>query len=427
MAGAGNHRRFSLPAGFRARAFVVAVTALIHASVAPLASASSYGHEARLTAGVAWDQFGFSVAVHGDTAVVGAIKTDSTNAGEVHVFVRQDGIWRHQARLASMGVGLGFGYSVAIHGDTIVVGKIDYYWDGGPGAAHVYVRNGSTWSYQAKLSAPDGAIDDYFGDSVAISENTILVGAPYDDSGDFVNRGSVHVFVRHGTTWTRQAMLVPADGGKGDNFGDAVAINGDTAVVGAPQTQNAGPGAAYVFVRHATTWSQEARLTGTGAKAAAWFGVSVALAASEDRIVVGAPFASVGATAYQGAAYLFTRAGVVWTQQARLAASDGATDDVFGVSVAIDGDRVVVGAPRHDLPGRTNQGSAYVFDCSGPCVETQKLYAAGGAHDNFGYALAIDQTGTSTLVVGAPLADVWPRFGTRQVNQGVADVFSVSR
>ena len=185
MARVGNDRRFNPPAGVRARVFVLAMTMLIQGAVAARASGASYAHDARLTAGVAWDQFGFSVAIHGDTAVVGAIKTDSTNTGEVHVFVRQDGTWRHQARLGSAGVGLGFGYSVAIHGDTIVVGKIDDYWDGGPGTAHVYVRNGSAWSYQAKLSAPDGAIDDDFGDSVAISGNTIVVGAPYDDNGKY--------------------------------------------------------------------------------------------------------------------------------------------------------------------------------------------------------------------------------------------------
>jgi hypothetical protein len=403
------------------------MTMLIQATVAARASGQSYTHEARLTAGVAWDQFGFSVAIHGDTAVVGAIKTDATNTGEVHVFVRQNGTWRPQARLASAGIGKGFGYSVAIHGDTIVVGKIDDYLNAGPGSAHVYVRNGSTWSYQAKLSAPDGARDDYFGDSVAISGNTIVVGAPWDDTAKYVDLGSAHVFVRSGTSWTRQAMLVPAGGGNGDNFGGSVAISGHTVVVGAPQTRNAGPGAAYVFVRNATTWSQEARLTASDAKTAAWFGESVALTTAEDRVVVGAPFARVGASTYEGAAYLFARTGAVWTQQAKLTASDGADDDAFGVSVAIDGDDVIIGAARHDVFGRTNQGSAYVFACSGACVEAQKLFAAGAAHDNFGYAVAIDQSGTGSVIVGAPLADVWPRFGNQQVNQGVADVFSVPR
>jgi hypothetical protein len=98
------------------------------------------------------------------------------------------------------------------------------------------------------------------------------------------------------------------------------------------------------------------------------------------------------------------------------------------VSVAIHDSEVVVGAPRSEVFGRTNQGSAYVFECSGPCVEAQRLFAAGAAHDNFGYAVAIDQTGTNTVIVGAPLADVWTRFGSnRQVNQGVADVFSLPR
>ena len=218
---------------------------------------------------------------------------------------------------------------------------------------------------------------------------------------------------------------MPIGGGHGDNFGGSVTLNGDTLVIGAPQTRNVGAGAAYVFVRNAATWSQEARLTASDAKTAAWFGESVALATTEDRVVVGAPFASVGQTTSQGAAYLFARTGASWTQQAKLTASDGAADDVFGVSVAIHGEEVVVGAPRGEVYGRTNQGSAYVFACSGPCVESLKLFAAGAAHDNFGYAVAIDQTGTSTIVVGAPLADVWPRLGNRQVNQGVVDVFSV--
>jgi hypothetical protein len=405
---------------------VLALTLLIHAAVAAPASAASYAHEARLTAGIAWDQFGFAVAIHGNTAVVGAIKTDSTETGEVHVFVRQDGTWRYQARLASVGIGLGFGHSVAIHGDTIVVGKIDHSWDAGAGSAHVYVRSGSTWRYQAKLAAPDGAIGDYFGESVAISGNTIVVGAPYDDNGKYVDRGSAHVFVRSGATWTRQATLVPIGGGHQDNFGGSVAINGDTLVVGAPQTGNAGPGAAYVFARSAAMWSQEARLTASDVKNAAWFGESVALTATEDRIVVGAPFANVGQTTYQGAAYVFARTGGSWTQQATLTASNGAADDAFGVSVAVHDSEIVVGAPRSEVFGRTNQGSAYVFECSGPCVETQRLFASGTAHDNFGYAVAMDQAGTNTVIVGVPLADVWPPFGrNKQVNQGVADVFSL--
>ena len=173
-----------------------------------------------------------------------------------------------------------FGCSVAVSGDTAVVGA----WQDNvgstsfQGSAYIFVRSGTVWSQQAKLTAADGAADDRFGSSVAISGNTVVVGAPFDDDGATPDEGSAYVFVRSGTTWTQQQQLTADDGAADDRFGSSVAIAGDTAVVGAPYDDAAGPdqGSTCIFTRSDTTWSQQARLTAADGAADDRFGSSVA-------------------------------------------------------------------------------------------------------------------------------------------------------
>jgi hypothetical protein len=177
------------------------------------------------------------VAVAGDTAVVGAAAIVGGQPGAAYVFVRSGTMWSPQAKLLADDGGAegdGFGGSVAVAGDTAVVGAHGRADKGEwSGAAYVFVRSEATWSQQAKLLADDGAEDDRFGASVAVAGDTAVVGAPGRiDKGRWL--GAAYVFVRSEATWSQQAKLLADGGAEGDNFGDSVAVAGDTDVVGAP-------------------------------------------------------------------------------------------------------------------------------------------------------------------------------------------------
>ena len=307
--------------------------------------------ETKLTAsdGAADDHFGLSVSLSGDTAVVGAW---NDGAGSAYVFVRSKTTWTEQAKLtASDGAAFDrFGRAVAIDGDTAVVGAS---WDG---SAYVFVRSGATWAEQAKLVASDAA-GDHFGNSVSLSGDTAVVGAPHDDDAGSES-GSAYVFVRSGTTWTEEAKLTASDAAAGDWFGFSVSLSGDTAVVGAWRDDDArtDSGSAYVFVRSGRGWAEKAKLVASDPAFGDSFGTSVSL--SGDTAVVGAPHDG-GA----GSAYVFVRSGTAWAEKAKLVASDGATGDSFGWSVSLSGDTAVVGAP-HDGDAGFESGSAYVFPVS---------------------------------------------------------------
>jgi hypothetical protein len=333
---------------------------------------STWTQQAQLTAagGAADDWFGFSVAISGDTAIVGAYSDDvgaNVNQGSAYVFVRTGSTWTQQAQLtAADGAAFDFfGVCVAISGDTAIVGAIydDVGANASQGSAYVFVRAGSTWTQQTQLTAAGGAADDYFGGSVVVSGNTAIVGAARDDVGANVDQGSACVFVRNGSTWTQQAQLTAADGAANDDFGGSVAISGETAIVGADSDDvgvNVGQGSACVFVRTGSTWSQQAQLTAADGAAFDFFGVCVAI--SGDTALVGASVDMVGANFSQGSAYVFTRAGSTWTQQAQLTAAGGAARDYFGVGVAISGDTAIVGANSDDVGASFDQGSAWTFD-----------------------------------------------------------------
>jgi len=255
--------------------------------------------------------------------------------GAAYVFVRNGTTWTQQQKLtASDGVLYDhFGISVAISGNTVVVGA------GGWGAAYIFVRSGTTWTQQQKLIASDGAVGDLFGDSVAISWDTVVVGAP-SPYYPYPGQGAAYVFVRSGTTWTQQQKLTASDSEPYDQFGASVAISGDTVVVGRPDY--GAMGAAYVFVRSGTTWTQQQKLTASDGKVYDFLGYTIAI--SGNTMVIGAPISNIGANTYQGAAYVFARSGTTWTQQQKLTASDGGFNHWFGTSVAISADKVVVGA-----------------------------------------------------------------------------------
>ena len=189
-----------------------------------------------------------------------------------------------------------------------------------------------------------------------------MVGAPYHDTAGKATAGAAYVFTRSGGFWTQGAKPIAADGVAGDWFGQAVALSGDTALVGAPNhdtTVGAAAGAAYVFTRSGAAWTQEAEPIAADGIAKDSFGFKVAL--SGDTALVGAPGWDIAGAADVGAAYVFERSGGAWTQEARPTAADAADGDDFGFSVALSGGTALIGAPYRNVAGEANVGAAYVF------------------------------------------------------------------
>ena len=370
--------------------------------------------QAQLTAadGAASNWFGNAVAVAGDTALVAA-----SNKYSAYVFVRDAGAWTQQAKLPKCG-----GSSVALEGDTAVVGAVSQAVQD-PGSAFVFTRSGTAWAQQAKLTASDGAAYDSFGTSVALCGDRILIGADADDTGAGTDAGSAYVFTRSGTTWAEQAKLVAGDAAASDYFGSAVALAGDTAVVGAYGDDTAAgsnAGSARVFTFDGAAWTEQAMLVGADAAAYDWFGRALALAG--ESILIGVPSDNKPAVGGGGSARVFTFDGAAWVQQAELSTADGAADDRFGCAVALDGDTALIGADNDETAAGEKVGSAYVFTRSGTVWTQQaKLKAAdGAAGDEFGSSAALSGDTAVVAAVGddtaaganAGSAHVFTRSGT---------------
>ncbi len=392
------------------------------------------------------DEFGFSVSISGDTIVVGAPGEDSSatgvngnqsdesapNSGAVYVFVRNGDVWSQEAYLKASNTGTGdwFGWSVSICEDTIVVGASSEDSSatgvGGDqsdnvqshsGAAYVFVRSGTTWNQEAYLKASTSHALASFGTSVSISDDTVVCGAPHQ-----FGAGAAFVYVRDGGIWSPEAYLKASNVGGDDYFGTSVSISGDLLVVGAPgedsdstgvngdqnNEDSLDAGAAYVFGRNGTNWSQQAYLKASNTEPSAselykeYFGSSVAI--SGEIVVVGAPLedsAAVGVNGNQaddsaqksGAAYLFVRSQTEWTQWAYLKASNTGAGDQFGTSVTIAGDTVAVGAIYEDKTLANNSGAAYVYTL--PCGAITH-YGAGCAGTG-GFVPDLSLTGCATV------------------------------
>lgn len=331
--------------------------------------ASGWTHQATLTAadGTETDYFGWDVAVSGNTIVVGARRDDARGMdfGSAYVFVRSGTTWLQQQKLyPSDGVATDrFGWSVDVEGDTALIGAVTH---DGPamdsGAAYVFVRSGTTWTQQAKLTASDGTGGDFLGQELALDGNTALVGADEDNVGG-TDSGSAYVFVRSGTTWTQQAKLAPSDSAAADFFANGVGLDGDTALIGAwgRDDRAADAGGAYVFVRSGTTWTQQAKLTAPDAAAGDNAGRAVALTGD---VAIVASFLDDDGGVDRGAVYVYQRTGTSWAFRSETTASDGAAGDQFGWAVATDGVRVAIGAPYHDAAADSG-GAAYTYSLRG--------------------------------------------------------------
>jgi len=352
------------------------------------------------------DYFGQSVSISGDTVVVGAYYEDTgaAGAGAAYIFTRSGTTWTQQQKIQASDLQANdyFGQAVAIDGDTVVVGaRLEDTVDYNTGAAYIFTRDGTTWTQQQKIQASDLQANDNFGMSVAIDGDTVVVGAQMEDTGG-AEAGAAYVFTRSGTTWTQQQKIQASDKQADDNFSISVSISGDTAVVGAQYEDTGGinAGAAYIFTRSGTTWTQQQKIQASDIQADDLFGASVSI--SGDTVVVGANGEDTGAS-NAGAAYIFTRSGTTWTEQQKILASDIQANDFFGWSVSIDGDTVVVGATGEDT-GSSNAGASYIFTRSGTTwTQQQKIQASDKElNDFFGNSVAIDG---NTVVVGAHAED----------------------
>ncbi|ETR69425.1 MAG: PKD domain-containing protein [Candidatus Magnetoglobus multicellularis str. Araruama] len=328
--------------------------------------ASGWSETAKLSAtdGAASDYFGYAVDISGDYALVGAYYDDDkgTDAGAAYIFKRQGTHWvQYQKLLANEGAASDyFGNAVSISGDYAIIGA--YYDDdiySNQGMAYIFKRDGSIWTQQAQLSASDKASSDYFGCAVDISGNYAIVGAKYDDDS-YSSSGSAYIFVREGDTWTEQAKLTASDPHTNDYFGFSVSISGDYAIVGAygnDQQDASDMGAAYIFKRTGTSWSQTAKLTPTDGAASDNYAYAVSI--SEDHVIVGSKN-NDNPLSDSGSAYLYQRDGENWHLKLKLAPENAQESDLFGHAVAIFKDNIVIGAYYDDDMG-SNSGSASIF------------------------------------------------------------------
>jgi hypothetical protein len=359
---------------------------------------------------VARDTFGISVSIDGDTVVVGAYSNDGS--GSAYIFYRNQGGTNYWGEVKKITASDGaeddfFGYSVSIEGDMLIVGAHGDDDNGsGSGSAYIFNRNQGgvdNWGEAKKITASDGTANDSFGTSVAISGPTVVVGAVgYDVFG------SAYIFARNqgGTdNWGHVTTLTASDGAWGDRFGISVAISGETVVVGADREDDNGTesGAAYIFHRNqggANNWGQVTKISANDGAAGNYFGYRVAIRSLW--LVVGA-YGRADSGAHSGAAYIFYRhqgGNNNWGQYTKITASDGKADDYFGYSVSIDGDTAVVGAYKVDDNG-DDSGAAYIFDrnqVGGNWEQTIKIIPEESG-DRFGWSVSVSG---DTAVVGAP-------------------------
>jgi len=393
----------------------------------------SWGEVATLVAndGAGWDYFGGSVSVSGDTAAVSAYSDDDLGdrSGSVYVFYRDNGgadQWGQVAKIvADDGAAIDFfGYSLSIDGENLVVGALGNDDLGNQsGSAYVFNRNlggSDAWGEVKKLLAGDGVASDYFGWAVAVDGTTAVVSAPNQDPGGTSNAGAAYVFERDyggGDNWGQVEKLTASNGMGSDYFGESVAINGDVIVIGAHQRDDphALAGAAYVFERNAGgpgQWGQTAYLVADDLIGGDYFGSSVGV--SGGRIVVGAPEHGNPETR-GGAAYVFRKdpESGAWNQDAKLTSSDIAASDYLGRSCAVSGSTVVVGADGDD-DVENQMGSAYIFEAAGtgfipgpshPVVVDGRVYVGGG--DGRLYQMDADEAAPVPVIIslGDPTVD----------------------
>jgi len=299
------------------------------------------------------DFFGWRVSMDGDYAIIGAFYSEGS--GAAYIFKNSGTSWVEQAKLIPSDAELWdeFGFSVDIDGDYAIVGsQADDDFGSCTGSAYIFKREGETWTEQAKLTASDAEAEAWFGMSVAIYGEYAIIG-----SWDNNYTGSAYIFKREGTTWTQQAKLTASDGIPGDRLGISVAIEGEYAAVGSINDNN-WYGAAYIYKQEGTTWTEFQKLTSSDGDPGDCFGINIDI--ENDCLIVGA-YDDNDNGIHSGSAYVFYLENSTWTEKQKLFASDAAVKDQFGCCISIDGNYVLIGAYSED----DFTGSAYVFNKPG--------------------------------------------------------------
>lgn len=376
--------------------------------------------------GTGGDNLGYSVAVSGTAALVGALQATVNGnqyQGAAYIFTKSDGIWTEQQKLiASDGGGSdNFGKSVALDGTTALIGAHGATVNGHryQGAVYVFTLSGGRWTEQHKLTASDGAAGDNFGGALALAGTTAIVGAFNAAINGVAQQGAAYVYAESNGTWAQVQKLSANDGAQDDQFGHSIAFDGTSALIGAWGATidgNYGQGAAYVFAVADGSWSETQKLIASDGAGGDTF--SGGLAVSGTTALIGAPDAVINDNWGQGGVYAFTEVDGSWSQTQKLTASDGVAADNFGYAVALDGTTALVGASNATVSDNVGQGAAYLLtDVAGSWSEMQKLTASDGtAYNKFGCAVSLS---AGTALVGAEFAPINGNFG-----QGAAFTFT---
>ena len=352
--------------------------------------------------------FGGAVAIGDNVAVVGSSSSDSMamNAGAAYVFERSGSDWELVKILFpnDPAASDAFGTSVDISGNYIIVGSPNNDDNGDDsGSAYIFHRSGGTWMQQAKLIPPDGAAGDIFGYAVSISGNLAVVGAPSDkDNG--TDTGSTYAFARSGTFWSAQAKLLSPNPDSLNYFGFSVNIDDDYVVVGAPGNDTFGvfTGAAYIFHRSGSNWIFQKRLFSPHMSAYDYFGYSVSI--SENSTVVSSVNSGYSGVFTSGSVQIFIRDSTAWLFEALLVAPNPDSTDYFGFSVAIYGDYLVVGEPYNTFNNVPQNGSAYVFHRTDGVWVRQTILSMPSQQENANFGASVYIHGEN-IIVGSPYLD----------------------
>lgn len=363
--------------------------------------------------------FGKTVTISGDGkyALINDWANPGGQRGSVDVYVRSGSTWSFQVTLVPSDVanndyfgGEGDGLGLNHDGSVAIIGKKGD--ASNKGATYFFTRSGSTWTQQQKITASDGLAGHYFGTSVSIdSDGTYaVIGAPYGFMS--ARYGAAYIFYKSGSSWTQQQRILASDVGADDYFGMSTSISKDgNYVIVSAQSEDGGAGdptpgagAAYVYVRSGSSWANQQKLVSGNPESSGEFGTSVSINSDGTYAIVGAMNEDGGGFSNAGAAYIFTRSGSTWTQQAKLLSSDIAAGDAFGLSVALNSDATfaVIGAYGDDDRGNAS-GSAYIFKRSGTTWTQQgKLIDINGAALDFlGDNVAISSEGKYVIVGGS--------------------------
>ena len=340
--------------------------------------------------------------ISGETVIVGV-----PEQGYATVFELRGKKWEKKEEIIADGGAGRFGWCVAMTDNVIVVGAPN---TNDAGAAFVFHRSGKNWKQAAKLVHEGPVKGDGFGEDVAVDRNTAIIGVAGDDE---VGRdsGSAYVYFREGNSWKRQAKLIPSDSAKGDAFGSSVFVLGNTAVIGSNGNTHNGVrfcGAAYVFTRRDGVWTEQAKLTASDAAKADRFGTAVSM--SEKTIIVGAPFRDSEAKGDSGAAYIYMFDGNTWKEQGKLFPNDAQKGHKFGTGVAMTPNIAIVGAPWDD-DAATGSGAAYSFvRTDGVWKQKEKVAPHDVGEDyHFGFSVNVSENAAIISAHHIPhAAPTWP-------------------